>query len=149
LPSAGRLVIGPEESSFLADNALAFVFQLRGDGSPTGHPVSTTYVDDTLYFHTYRKSAKLQNILRDDRVCCLVVERRDGEPQRALLVRGRAVVLENLHEAVAAYDRIRQAGSSVTSDGLSLAPDYRVRVVAGKRAVLRIEPAHVEFVGHG
>jgi len=84
-------------ASHLSDHSRSFLFTLRGDGSPTAHPMTALLSDGRLVFNTYRKSAKARNLERDPRAAALLLENYGAEAVeelRGFVVHGRGATLE-------------------------------------------------------
>ncbi len=146
---AGPVAYSKEADDFLSTHTRSFVMNLRKDGSPTGHPLTAMYINGVLYYNTYRKSIKMRNIVRDNRVACLVTTDEGKEPFRSLTIRGRAVMIEDPQEALAVYQaRAGNAGaaggqgrdSRATSNTL-----FQQRLQDGRRVLIRIEPEVVRL----
>ena len=54
-----------------------FLVTRRRDGSPTTHPLTPLWADGAIHFNTYRKSAKVRDVLRHPRVSCVVTSADD------------------------------------------------------------------------
>jgi general stress protein 26 len=94
MKSRGMSQLPLDLQRFLESNTRAFLFGLRKDGSPTGHPMTGIYAQARLFVNTYRKSAKARNIARDSRACYLVVNGYDAEKVYGVAVKGEARILE-------------------------------------------------------
>jgi len=103
------------------------------------------FVDDGLEFSTYAKSAKVRNIQRDPRVCCVVAPRERVSERQALAVWGRARVSETSRASW-----IETVGSDTSNVGIDIPPEIRRQVVerlsSRQRIVLRVELAGARFV---
>jgi hypothetical protein len=88
------LVIGDDEDAFLREHRRAFLFVTRGDGSPTCYPMVGLYNDGRMEFSAYRKSAKVTRIRRSPAVGALVTADATDDDHRAVLVNGRATVVD-------------------------------------------------------
>lgn len=133
----------PEEAErFLAAHARAFLLVRRADGWPTGYPMLGLWRDGALHFSTYAKSAKVRNLERDDRVCCLVTSDDEDDPEfRAVLVRGRAEVLPGAElPSGRGADEQAAAGRGVPE---GIVERSRERLRAGKRVLVRVVPERV------
>lgn len=131
--------IGPAEDAFLRAHSRTFLLATRADGSPTGWPMVGLYPGGALEFSTYGRSQKVRDLVRNPAACCVVAP-ADGD--RALVLRGRAVVLAGQHEPTTGAH-----GAPVdlpVADGI--AEGARARMRSGKRVVVRFTPDHAEFV---
>ena len=116
---------------FLQTHTRTFLFSLRKDGSPTGHPMKPSYSEGALYFNTYRKAPKARNMFRDSRVCCLVATRHNDPNFRAVLFRGKAEHIDwqllprpSVGEGLGSQDRLR----------------------TGLRIIFKLTPEQVDFL---
>ncbi len=82
------------------------------DGYPMVKPLNFAYQDDRIYFHTAREGEKIEDILRDNRVCFeadlpIALVKTKGSPCRAeylyrsVIIKGKAHVVENESERLA------------------------------------------------
>jgi general stress protein 26 len=120
--------------SFLATHRRAFLVTRAAVG-PTAHPMTLIPHDGTIYFNTYRKSAKARNLERDPRVACVATSIDDPA---WVAVQGRA-------EITAADDvpaGLLAGRSSAAMDEDELVR-VRARVASGKRAYVRVTPSTV------
>jgi PPOX class probable F420-dependent enzyme len=131
-------VIPPEVEEFLRENTRTFLLTLREDGSPTGHPMIGLWRSGALWFSTYRKSAKVRNVRREARVCCVVTSPDAG---RAVALSGRAAVMPPGSE-IPPEGEVRVAGAVPDA----IAERSRERLRSGKRVLIRVTPGHAEFL---
>jgi PPOX class probable F420-dependent enzyme len=134
-------VIPPAAEEFLRAHTRTFLVTLRPDGAPACHPMVAFWRDDALWMNTYRKSAKVRNLLAEPRVACVVVT-DDGDPCfRGVALRGRA-------ELVASDATDAGPGSARPPAGAAEVADLvRARLAQGKRILVRIVPDSVRLVG--
>jgi hypothetical protein len=78
---------------FLTSNTRTMLVTLRRDGSPTVHPMVGLWRDGALWLNAYGRSAKVRNLERDPRVCCVVLGGVDELGPPAVVVRGDAEVM--------------------------------------------------------
>jgi nitroimidazol reductase NimA-like FMN-containing flavoprotein (pyridoxamine 5'-phosphate oxidase superfamily) len=114
----------------------AFLVSRRRDGAPTVHPLTPIVRDGVVHFNTYRKSAKVTNMLRDPRVACVLASADLASPYQALECRGTAELLD-----------ASEVGANLisfgdTSEVMRQEDLERVRrnLTSGKRVYLRIVP---------
>jgi general stress protein 26 len=128
--------LGPGVETFLESAGRGFLVTRRSDGSPTAHPLTPLWRDGALHFNTYRKSAKVRNLLRHPRISCVVTSADDDPSYFAVECRGTAVILD--------LADIPDSLLGVSDDGkvMSEANLERVRknVASGKRIYLRVIP---------
>jgi len=141
-PVSGGLAPGPAGagglSRFLDEHHRAFLVTLRPDGAPTAHPMGLIPRDGSIYFNTYRKSAKVRNLERDPRVCCLAVSPDDDPHFAAVAVMGRAGPVP----AEAVPESLLSGGSGSTMGAEDL-ERVRARLRTGKRVYLEVHPGSV------
>ena len=129
----------PDLRRFLQRNTRAFLFGLRKDGSPTGHPMTGIYAQTRLFVNTYRKSAKARNIVRDSRTCYLVVNGYDAEKVYGVAVKGEARILEEGRIP----GRRDEPGNTTTE---RIGPDVRQLLRSGKRVFVEVIPSEAGFI---
>jgi hypothetical protein len=130
---------------FLAEHTQVYLVVRRPDGTPMGYPMVGRWQDGALEFSTYRKSAKVRYVERDDRVCCLAVPRDSSEEDRVLAVWGRAAMGD------AGRERWQAAANGPTGAvGIEVPASVRAKVAdrlsTSKRGILRVEPERAAFV---
>ncbi len=126
--------VGGDLPRFLDEHHRAFLVTLRTDGGPTAHPMGLIPRDGRIYFNTYRKSAKVRNIERDPRACCLAASPDDDPDFAAVAVSGRAGVVP----AEAVPESLLTGGSS-SSMGAEDLERVRARLRTGKRVYLEVQ----------
>jgi len=132
-------VIGPEEDDFLRAHSRTFLLATRADGSPTGWPMVGLYPGGVLEFSTYGRSRKVVDLQRNPAAGCVVAP---VESDRALVLRGTAVVVEDQHEPSTGGDDVRSDIN--VADGIGERARERMR--SGKRVVLKFTPTGAAFV---
>jgi PPOX class probable F420-dependent enzyme len=137
-PEAPSSSVPPEIDAFLARHTRTMLVTLRPDGSPTIHPMLGLWRDGALWLNTYRKSAKLRNIERDPRVCCLVLGGVDDLTPPAVVLRGHAELMPIGTPTPGATS----GGSETLPAGVTPGIVRRVadRVANAKRVVVRVTP---------
>jgi Pyridoxamine 5'-phosphate oxidase len=118
-------------SSFIETHRRAFLVTRTAAGGPTAHPMTLIPHDGTMYFNTYRKSAKARNLARDPRLACVVTS---PELDAWVTVKGRA-------EEVAAEELPASMLGGGGAEGIITHADLarvRERVASGKRVYLRV-----------
>ncbi len=128
--------LSPGLETFLESVGRGFLVTRRRDGSPTTHPLTPLWADGALHFNTYRKSAKVRNLLRHPRVACVVTSADDDPSYFALECRGTAVVLDlaDIPDSILGVD-----DNGEVMDAADLAR-VRENVASGKRIYLRVIP---------
>lgn len=130
--------LSPGEIESLLDRSHTGVLTtLRADGRPVSLPVWFVRIGDAVYVRTPSRSAKVDRLRRDDRVCFLVEDGLAWDELTAVVLQGRADVVEDptyrstADQAFdAKYDSYRARPSSL--------PDATQRHYAGSSVVLRI-----------
>lgn len=140
--------LDPAARDFLRANTRTFLFTRRADGSPTGHPMLGLFGDDdVLRFSTYRRSAKVANLRRDDRVCCVVTAAEPAtDPSRdprALVLQGRARVVDDGSAPLAARAATATASDLEVPGTITRKAAERLR--SGKRVVVEVVPERASF----
>jgi nitroimidazol reductase NimA-like FMN-containing flavoprotein (pyridoxamine 5'-phosphate oxidase superfamily) len=136
--------VSEEIEAFLRDNTRTFLMTRRRDGWPTGYPMVGLWADGALWFNTYRKSAKVKNIERDPRVCCLVTTNDHGGGAPAVLVHGTAAVVDSGSPS-GAGNRATQSGDLGTVPAQVIGT-VQERLASGKRVMVRVIPERAEFM---
>ena len=97
----------PDEThEFLLNQRTLILSTLKKGGAPVAHALWYTYVDDALYFSIQAGSFKHKNILRDNRVSCLIEAGESYFELRGVMVQGRCTEVTSQNE----MERVRQAG---------------------------------------
>jgi PPOX class probable F420-dependent enzyme len=117
---------------------------------PDGHPHLTTLfyvmVDGQLFFWTYGKSQKIQNLRRDPRITCLVEDGEDYFELRGATIAGKARLLEDYDELVELGGRV----AAVMAHGADLG-ELGAQIVqqqARKRVGVLVEPEKIASWDH-
>jgi hypothetical protein len=129
---------------FLAGHTQVYLLARTSDGAPIGYPMVGRLNDDGVEFSTYRKSAKVANVLRSDQASCLVVPRDGSADRRTLWVCGPVSIRDD-DVASGVFER----GPGTTETGLGVPQSIKDKVKArhgsGKRCVLRIDIEQFRF----
>lgn len=135
-----------ELEDFLASNMKV---QVATNG-PDGHPHLTTLfyvmVDGQMFFWTYGKSQKIQNLRRDPRITCLVEDGTDYFELRGATISGKARLIEDYDQLVDLGGRV----ATVMANGADLGElgDQIVRQQARKRVGVIVEPEKIASWDH-
>ena len=143
-----------EIDSFLAGRKTIILTTNGHDDFP--HPMPMWFcrnVDGTFDFATYRKSQKIKNIERDDRVSLLAETGTDYEELKAVFVKGRAEIFDDFELArytlarisVGEPDEMDPEAREALYQGLE--PNARKRVVVRVRAEKIISWDHAKLGG--
>jgi general stress protein 26 len=128
--------LGPGVETFLESAGKGFLVTRRSDGTPTTHPLTPLWKDGAIHINTYRKSAKVRNVLRHPKVSYVITSADDDPSYFAVECRGTAVILD--------LEDVPESLLGVSDDGevMSEANLEKVRrnVASGKRVYLRVVP---------
>lgn len=96
----------PEElNDFLTNGHTLIMATVRKSGEPFMTPIWYVYLDGAFYVSTLAKSAKVQHVRRDPRVCCLIEEGDRWIDLKAVVANCDAEIVEDK----AAVKRIGEA----------------------------------------
>ncbi len=76
--------------AFLSQGFRTFIATRRKDGSITCHPMARFYAEGRCFFNMYASSVKHKNLLRDDRIACLMATMSDVSDFQSSIWRGHA-----------------------------------------------------------
>jgi PPOX class probable F420-dependent enzyme len=140
-----------ELAKFLATNMKVQVATNGPDGQPHLATLFYVMVDGQLFFWTYGKSQKIQNLRRDPRITCLVEDGEDYFELRGATINGSARLVED-------YDQLLDLGGQVARRmaGTAAEPladlgelgDQIVAQQARKRVGVIVEPKKIASWDH-
>jgi nitroimidazol reductase NimA-like FMN-containing flavoprotein (pyridoxamine 5'-phosphate oxidase superfamily) len=137
-------VLEPDIQNFIETHRRAFLVTVTSGRAPTVHPLTVVDGDHlSLFFNTYRKSAKVRNLARESQVACVVASADAEDPFRAVEVRGTAEVIET--EGIPSSLAQGEPGDSA---GVMLEENLqrvRQRLAAGKRVYVRLSVTEARF----
>jgi PPOX class probable F420-dependent enzyme len=135
-----------ELTDFLEANMKVQVATIGRDGLPHLTTLFYVLVDGRLFFWTYGRSQKIQNLRRDPRITCLVEDGVDYFELRGATLTGKARLIEEYDELVELGGRVarRMAGGA----DLGELGDEIVRKQARKRVGVVVDPDHVATWDH-
>jgi PPOX class probable F420-dependent enzyme len=135
-----------ELEAFLASNTKVQVATNGPDGQPHLATLFYVMVDGQLFFWTYAKSQKIQNLRRDPRVTCLVEDGEDYFELRGATINGSARLVEDYDQLVDLGGRV----ATVMAGGADLGElgDQIVAQQARKRVGVFVEPRKVASWDH-
>ena len=135
-----------ELTEFLETNMKVQVATIGPDGSP--HLTTLFYVlaDGRMFFWTYGRSQKIQNLRRDSRITCLVEDGEDYFELRGATIFGKAELVED-------YDTLKDLGGRVArrmAAGADLGEfgDQIVAKQAEKRVGVFVDPVKIATWDH-
>ena len=135
-----------ELEDFLAANMKVQVATNGPDGRPHLATLFYVMVDGQLFFWTYGKSQKIQNLRRDPRITCLVEDGDDYFELRGATISGKARLLEDFDQLVDLGGRV----ATVMAGGADLGElgDQIVAQQARKRVGVIVEPEKIASWDH-
>ena len=128
-----------EVDEFVSSAHTAVLTTLRADGWPVSLPVWFVAVDGALYVRTPARAKKVRRAARDDRVSFVVESGLRWAELKAVVVTGRAAVVDDEH-VLAAVDAAFDAKYRAYRADRSTMPEATKRHYRGDRTVLRIDP---------
>lgn len=135
-----------ELTDFLETNMKVQVATIGPDGSPHLTTLFYVLVDGRMFFWTYGRSQKIQNLRRDARITCLVEDGEDYFELRGATIFGKAELVED-------YDTLKDLGGRVArrmAGGVDLGEfgDQIVAKQAEKRVGVFVEPVKIATWDH-
>ncbi|MCE2392051.1 MAG: NTP transferase domain-containing protein [Proteobacteria bacterium] len=124
----------------LEEHTRSFLVSLRGDGSPTVHPMTALRQGDELVFNTYRKSAKARNLERDPRIAVAYLDGYGPVEPSGYLVEGRGEI-----RRANALPPARGGAGPRSGEGVQRRAQERVR--SGKRILIDVRRDAVRELG--
>ena len=132
-----------EETRELLENERTLILATNNrDGSPVMHALWFTYLDDAVYINIQSDSFKNKNILRDDRVCCLVEAGEKYFELRGAMIEGHATPVEDEAER-SRVEAAAEAKNERIGSGLEDMPQYfsknrKQRLDRGARLMIKV-----------
>jgi PPOX class probable F420-dependent enzyme len=135
-----------ELTEFLDANMKVQFATVGPDGQPHLTTLFYVMVDGQMFFWTYGRSQKIQNLRRDPRITCLVEDGVDYFELRGATIFGKARLLEDYDELVELGGRVarRMAGGA----DLGELGDQIVSQQAHKRVGVIVEPDKIATWDH-
>jgi PPOX class probable F420-dependent enzyme len=135
-----------ELTEFLDTNMKVQVATIGPDGQPHLTTLFYVMVDGQMFFWTYGRSQKIQNLRRDPRITCLVEDGVEYFELRGATIFGKARLLEDYDELVDLGGRVakRMAGNM----DLGELGDQIVSQQARKRVGVVVEPDKIATWDH-
>ena len=135
-----------ELEDFLASNIKVQVATNGPDGHPHLATLFYVMVDGQLFFWTYGKSQKIQNLRRDPRITCLVEDGEDYFELPGATVFGKARLIEDYDQLVDLGGRVARAMAQ--GQDLGDLGDQIVAQQARKRVGVIVEPEKIASWDH-
>ena len=135
-----------ELTAFLDTNMKVQVATIGPDGQPHLTTLFYVMVDGQMFFWTYGRSQKIQNLRRDPRITCLVEDGVEYFELRGATIFGKARLLED-------YDELVELGGRVArrmANGMDLG-EFGEQIVAQqarKRVGVIVEPDKIATWDH-
>ena len=132
--------LSPEEMDDFLKNGHTLIFTtLRRSGEPFAIPMWYAYIDGAFYFSTLGRSAKVQHVRRDSRVCCTVETGDAWVDLQCVIANCEAEILtdEATFEMVSEELDRKYAGFRPPTSGFT---DATVRHYAGGRVIIKCTP---------
>jgi PPOX class probable F420-dependent enzyme len=135
-----------ELTEFLETNMKVQVATVGPDGQPHLTTLFYVMVDGQMFFWTYGRSQKIQNLRRDPRITCLVEDGVEYFELRGATIFGKARLLEDYDELLDLGGRVarRMAGGADLGDF----GDQIVAQQARKRVGVIVEPDKIASWDH-
>ena len=135
-----------ELAEFLDTNMKVQVATVGPDGAPHLTTLFYVMVDGRMFFWTYGRSQKIQNLRRDPRITCLVEDGEDYFELRGATLTGKAELLEDVEQLKELGGRVarRMAGGADLGDF----GDQIVAKQAEKRVGVFVDPVKIATWDH-
>ncbi|MEG0156416.1 MAG: pyridoxamine 5'-phosphate oxidase family protein [Anaerovoracaceae bacterium] len=141
-----KCLLGKEESEKMLEKGSFGILSVEGDdGYPYGVPVSYSYNNGKIFFHSATSGHKLDGIARNPKVCFTVVEQDLVIPKefttmfRSVIAFGTANILEDKEEC---YSAMKGIGEKYSPGFDQEALDY-VNRAWDEFLVIRIDVEHI------
>jgi PPOX class probable F420-dependent enzyme len=133
-----QIRLSPEEvMTFLEEQKSLQVGTLERDGSVHLSTLWFALVDGKIVFETYRKSQKIKNLQRDDRITVLAEDGLVYEELRGVMIKGRARLIDD-------PDEVHPLALAVLTRNQPEIPrellDQAAAHMASKRSAVIVEP---------
>lgn len=123
-----------EVAAFLGEHRRVQIATTDPDGWPHLVPLTYTFLDDRMALWTDGRSRKVTNLRRDDRLTCVVEAGDRFDEYRAVQIRGRAEIIDDLATServgVSLYERaVSPLPPPIRDQAIAMAPQRVVVVV--------------------
>ena len=133
-----------EIDEFLAGGHTLILATLRKSGEPFLTPLWYVYDDGALFIRTPARSAKVQHIRTDPRVCCLVEEGERWVDLKAVVMNCDAEFIESDESVEERFAQLMNEKYKAFRPQLKKAPTATKKHYAGKSALIRLTPRETE-----
>lgn len=131
--------------AFVEEQKSLQVATINADGSPHLSTLWFAVVDGAIVFETYRKSQKVVNLQRDDRIACLLEDGDQYDLLRGVQINGRADIVTDQEEIFRLAEAVMVRNQpEVPAEHLSAA----ARVMAAKRVGIIVRPSEIVTWDH-
>lgn len=133
-----------EIATFIEQSRTTTMATLGPNGAP--HLVAMWYavIDGKLWFETKKKSQKVQNLLRNDRITCMIEDGLTYDKLRGVSIEGRGVILEDPESIWAVGVNVFERYNGPYTEEMK---PY-VEAMMNKRIVIRVDPERVRSWDH-
>jgi len=133
-----------EIQSFLERSRTVTMATIGPNGTP--HLVAMWYalIDGKIWFETKKKSQKVQNLLRNDRISCMVEAGHTYDQLRGVSIEGRAVISEDPDDIWAVGVNVFERYNGPYTGEMK----PFVEMMMNKRVVVRVDPERVRTWDH-
>lgn len=133
-----------EVQRFLERSRTVTMATVGPNGTP--HLVAMWYalIDGKIWFETKKKSQKVQNLLRNDRISCMVEAGQTYDQLRGVSIEGRAVISEDPDEIWAVGVNVFERYNGPYTEEMK----PFVEAMMNKRVVVRVDPERVRSWDH-
>jgi PPOX class probable F420-dependent enzyme len=128
-----------EIDEYLASGHTLIIATTRKSGEPFMTPIWYVWMDGSFWVRTGPKSAKVQHIRRDPRVCCMVEEGEAWIDLKAVIANCDATFVED-PELTARVGEALDAKYAAFKLNRSTLPDATRNHYAGERTFIRMTP---------
>ena len=128
----------------LAESEYGTLATVNTDGYPYTTPVSFVWFGDCIYFHCARQGQKLDNIMRDGRVCFSAVTDTQVLPgelttrYKSAVVFGSAELVDGDEKRIALVQLVQKYSPQFLAEGKKC-----ITQTGGDTAMVRITPTHI------
>ncbi len=133
-----------ELAEFLNNGHTLILGTTRKSGEPFLTPLWYVYADGAIYFRTPAKSAKVQHIKRDSKVCCMVEEGERWVDLRAAVLNCDAQFIEKDSEEAQRFVELMEQKYAAFRPKLEAAPKVTKNHYSGSWAFVKLTPREGE-----
>lgn len=104
-----------ETKKIIEENTYGVISMINADnGYPYGLPISYTYINDEIYFHSAIEGLKIDSFLKDNRVCFTVIGKTEVLPKifstkyESVIIFGKLIELKEEEKTTALFELIKK-----------------------------------------